>query len=140
MATCKECKGRGSVNCPDCKGRGKKDIGGLLAGVLLVGCFILNSCAVLAPVTTAKVGYSLHARPVVAALENYRSEHSEYPLALTDLYPKYLTTNMPIAGGDWRISYERRSSTNYRLQWTGGLSYAVYETGNPVQYGSYVGH
>ena len=31
MATCKECKGKGSVPCPDCKGKGKKDCGGFLS-------------------------------------------------------------------------------------------------------------
>ena len=31
MATCKECKGKGSVPCPDCKGKGKKDHGGIFS-------------------------------------------------------------------------------------------------------------
>jgi DnaJ-class molecular chaperone len=30
LATCNECRGKGSVRCPDCHGKGKKDYGTFL--------------------------------------------------------------------------------------------------------------
>ena len=112
-----------------------------LAAVLLAGIFMLQGCAVFLPETTAKVRATPHAKPVVAALENYRKTFSEYPQALTNLYPKYLGTNVPLTGNDWRIFYQRQNTTNYQLIWYGGLSRAVYESGKPVQYDSPgVGH
>ena len=112
----------------------------LLTGVLLVSCYFVSGCAVLFPDTSAKVGASLHAKPVVTALEKYRTDHLQYPESLTTLYPKYLATNVPITSSSWRIEYRILNPTNFQLKWNGGLSYAIYQTGTPVEYGSYLGH
>jgi hypothetical protein len=111
----------------------------LLPGVLLVVCFIMSGCAVFFPETSAKIVSMLHAKPVVTALEKYRTEHLEYPQALASLYPMYLATNVPLTSRSWSIAYERQSPTHFQLTWVGGLSYAVYQTGIPVEYGCYVG-
>jgi len=92
------------------------------------------------PETKAKAGFSRHAKPIVSALENYRKDHLEYPLALTNLYPTYLSANDPLSAGSWSITYERNNPTNYFLRWRGGLSYADFQPGGQIQYGSYVGH
>ncbi len=74
----------------------------------------------------AERGYAASA-PVIAALEAYHAQHSEYPAALTDLVPDFL----PAAPGpvnDYPLEY-RLTDTSYSLEfsYTGpGMNHCAY--------------
>ena len=43
---------------------------------------------------------------IIAALENYRNEHSAYPNSLNDLMPKYLKSIEPPVAGNCKWRYD----------------------------------
>ncbi|HNS01249.1 MAG TPA: hypothetical protein PKM78_02575 [Anaerolineae bacterium] len=60
----------------------------------------------------AEKGYALN-EPIIAALEQYRADHSSYPAKLAELVPDYLPT-VPTKTDELDFSYSSNGAT-YRL-------------------------
>ena len=88
----------------------------LLLPVLILAVTFSAACPAPCKISDADVG-PVHddAVPLIAALEKFRAERSDYPKQLEELAPKYVA-RIPDKFGSRKFSYTRQSATAYELR------------------------